>query len=466
VIGSAQKSVYNQLLDVLSNIMFPVVVFIIWAAATTVGTIVDQNQAPETYYQEYPQAVANLILRLHLTNVFHSLPYISLVVLLLVSMSVCTFRRVIPKRFPRDRAVPIENFGLHAAQAAAGTDLHKTGVTVEAFLRRRGFATRSQDIDGARWIFADKQKWARYGVLVAHLGFAVIAFGVFVYWRLGYAGTLQIFRGQTVPVSGSDASVTLRSFVAKFVPVQTPSGIFYQASKFESDLDLRSPERSESATTIVNKPYVSPQHIYFYQASYGYGGNLQVLRAGKVVRLPGTDGRLMSQDGVFLPGTSRAIEYGTLLGPSDPSQVPVGVPVPKADEYAIWVFHDNIPTTDKPILLPVGKTIDVGDGFAVHALPPVPWTGLTYRYDPGQQWVGVGAAILVLGFVMSLFFAPVKLYARLRARAGGVEVAVAATTTKGNAMYEDDFAALVKGLGGALQPPRDAPGRDAVQAYA
>jgi len=447
--------------------MFPVVVFVVWAAVTTIGTVIDQNQSPEAYYQEYPMAIANAVVRLHLSNIFHSVPYIALIGLLLVSMSVCTFRRVIPKRFPKDRAVPIENFGLHASAPSPRFDLREAAAAANAYFRRRGFAIRTQEIDGAHWVFADKQKWARYGVLVAHLGFVVIVFGVFLYWRLGYSGQLQIFDKETVAVPNAGTAMRLNKFIGRFVPVQTPNGVFYQASKFESDLTLRSPDGDTRATTIVNHPYVSPQGVYFYQASYGFGGRLQVQRNGRSVALPGADGRLMPQDAVFLPGTSRAIEYGTMLGPSDPSQAPMGVPLPKIDTYALWVFHDNIPTTDRPILLPVGRSIAVGDGYVVRALPPVAWTGLTYRYDPGQGWVGSGAAILVAGFVMSLFFVPVKLYARVKSESDGVRVAVAATTTKGNPIYEDDFENLVNGLRDALQrPPSESLDADAVEAYA
>ena len=460
------KSLYDQTLDVLSNVLFPVVVFLIWSVATIIGTVVDQNQAPEQYYAEYPMAVANAILRLHLTNVFHSVPYISLVVLLLVSMSVCTFRRVIPKRFPKDRAVPIENFGLHASVEASG-HLTATAQAAGAYFRRRGFRIRTQEIDGARWMFAHRHKWGRYGVLVAHLGFTIIALGVFLGWWRGFRGELQIFNGQMVAVAHTDRQVTLKNFTADFVPVQTPDGVMYQASKFQSDLTVRSPDGVAKPSVIVNFPYVTPDHVYFYQASYGYGGHLLVRRHGKPVALPGTNGRLMPRDGVFLPGTSRAIEYGTMVGPSDPSQLPIGMPLPKTDTYALWVFHDQIPTTDKPILLAVGKTIDAGDGYAVTALPPVAWSGLTYRYDPGELWVGAGALVLTAGFVMALFFLPVKLYARVRAAAGGIVVDFAATTTKGNAIYEEDFAAMAKGLSEYLaRNGRSAAEPDAVEAYA
>jgi cytochrome c biogenesis protein len=467
--SSAQKApLIDEILDLLSNVMFPVVVFLIWAVATTIGTIVDQNQPVQHYYDEFPLAVANAVVRLHLTNVFHSVPYISLVVLLLLSMSVCTFRRVIPKRFPKDRAVPIGNFGLHADFNSA-SEARVADESAHAFLRSKGFALRSQTIDGAHWIFGDKQKWARYGVLVAHLGFAVIAFGVFLGWLRGFSGQVLIYQGQSASVAPANLRLTLDKFVATFVPVQTPEGTTYQAQKFQSDITFADANGSQQqANILVNHPHVTPSGVYFYQASYNFAGNLGIKRNGQMVRLQDAGSHLGPQDAIFLPGTSRAIEYGTLLGPTDPSQTPAGVPLPARDEYALWVFHDNIPTTSRPILLPVGSTIDVGDGYQVTAQPPTPSTGLTYRYDPGQGWVGLGCLILVAGFVMALFFVPVKLYAKISPfAASGSKIEIAATTTKGNAIYEDDFASLIRGLREAVsRRPASEAERTKVEAYA
>ncbi|MBV8171593.1 MAG: cytochrome c biogenesis protein ResB [Candidatus Eremiobacteraeota bacterium] len=460
-----ERGLYDQTLDLLSNVMFPVFVFAVWAALTLVGTSVDQNMPAQRYYEEYPAPMANAILRLHLTNVFHSWPYIALVLLLLLSMSVCTFRRVIPKRFPKDRALPIENLGLHAARESS-LDFDATASAVEDYVARRGFAVRTQTIDGARWLFADKQKWARYGVLVAHVGFAVIAIGAFIGWLWGYRGEMQIYEGQTVSVPQAGLLVTLSHFVGRFEPVQTKAGVVYQASRFQSDVHVVG-QRTDSVTSIlVNHPFVTANSVYLYQASYGFGGNLQIARDGKVVSPSDAAGRLGPQDVVPLPGTSRVIEYGTMLGPSDPSQAPPGVPLPKADTYALWIFHDQIPTTQRPILLPVGATYYAGDGYTIRALPPVAWSGLTYRYDPGEAWVGVGALILTAGFVMALFFMPIKLYARVRDAGGAPVVDVAATTTKGNAMYEDDFNALVNGLAERLRAPQSGAVGETVNAYA
>jgi cytochrome c biogenesis protein len=436
----------EEILNLLSNVMFPVVVFLIWAAMTTIGTIIDQNQPEQHYYDAYPLAVANAVVRLHLTNIFHSVPYISLVVLLLISMSVCTFRRVIPKRFPKDRAVPIRNFGLHA-EIVSPANIQGTRDAAESYFRSRGFSMRGQQETSAHWLFGDKQKWARYGVLVAHLGFTVLVFGVFLGWLRGFSGQLVLFSGETVNVAKTGLQMTLDKFTATFVPVESPAGLIYQAVKFQSDVTVTDEAGNRTHTSIlVNHPHLTPNHVRFYQASYSFAGHLQVSKSGKVLALPGTEGRLQPQDAIFLPGTSRAIEYGTLLGPTDPSQTPAGIPLPKHDEYALWVFHDNIPTTNRPILLAIGSSLDVGDGYRLTALPPTPATGLTYRYDPGERWVGLGALILVSGFVMALFFVPVKLYVKVAAEGNGNTVEVAATTTKGNAIYEAEFTSLIEGL--------------------
>lgn len=464
--AAPKRAFVDDLLDVLSNVLFPVVVFFVWAVMTTIGTIVDQNQDPQHYYDEYPAAVANLVLRLHLDTVLHSIPYFSLIVLLLVSMTVCTFRRVIPKRFPKDRAVPIEAFGLHGSvpSRAAAT----TAERAERFFKTRRFALRTLDVEGAHWIFGDKDKWARYGVLVAHLGFAIIALGVFLGWLAGFKGELQIFDGSTVAVPQRPAlTVHLDKFTAQFQPVQTPNGTFYQAAKFESDVGVAEDGRTTKTDIIVNHPYLTGSGVYFYQASYGFGGRIALTRDGKPISLSGT-GRLMPGDEVFLPGTSREIQYVTMLGPSDPSQVPVGVPLPKVDEYAMWVVHDNVPTTSRPLLVPVGKTVDVGDGYSLTAQVPIAWTGLTYRRDPGEDFVGLGAAVLVAGFIMALFFVPVKAYVRVRRDGAGVaSVDVAATTTKGNTIYEGEFKRLLADLERALDDGGGEPAERAVEtAYA
>ena len=198
-----------------------------------------------------------------------------------------------------------------------------------------------------------------------------------------------------------------------------------------------------------------------------YAGNLLVTRNGKVVGLGGAGGDSTRKTRCSCRGQAGPSSMVRCLGRPIHRKTPAGVPLPKQDEYALWVFHDNIPTTNRPTLLPIGAAMDVGDGYQVKALPPTPSTGLTYRYDPGQSWVALGCAILVTGFVMALFFVPVKLYAKVVADSAGSIVEVAATTTKGNAIYEDEFASLTEGLRHAVAGDRGTePDAPQVKVYA
>jgi hypothetical protein len=47
---------------------------------------------------------------------------------------------------------------------------------------------------------------------------------------------------------------------------------------------------------------------------------------------------------------------------------------------------------------------------------------------------------------MALFFVPIKVYARAMADQRGSVLDIAATTTKGNSIYEREFAQLLEGL--------------------
>lgn len=72
------------------------------------------------------------------------------------------------------------------------------------------------------------------------------------------------------------------------------------------------------------------------------------------------------------------------------------------------------------------------------------YSGFQYRYDPGVPLVGIGALVLVAGLMISFYFLPARLYARIDPAAGGrCTVGMAATTVKGYDMFETQFRELV-----------------------
>jgi hypothetical protein len=86
----------------------------------------------------------------------------------------------------------------------------------------------------------------------------------------------------------------------------------------------------------------------------------------------------------------------------------------------------------------------LGDGWRVVPDQYVLYSGFQYRYDPGVPLVGIGALVLVSGLLISFYFLPARLYARIDpAPNGRCTVGLAATTVKGYDMFETQFRGLV-----------------------
>ena len=184
----ARAALYGDFIRTFGNVLFAVSLFVVWGVLTLIGVIVDQGKDPSIYFATYAAPLARAILRLDFDNIYHSPWYVGIVGLILLSLAVCTFKRVIPARLPPLRPVKIDKIPLHATFEAAG-DADDVRGRVAAVLRARaagGCASATSAASSGR--FADKHNWARRGVLVAHVGFVIIAAGTTLYWARGFSG--------------------------------------------------------------------------------------------------------------------------------------------------------------------------------------------------------------------------------------------------------------------------------------
>ena len=182
--------------------------------------IVEQGKDPATYFNQYPAAIARLILRLNLDNIYHSPQYLGVVGLILLSLAVCTFKRVIPARLPPLRKVKIDAIPLNATLEVRGEE-RAVRERVRAFFAERGWQIRKREFDGEEWMFADSHNWARRGVLVAHIGFVIIAAGTTIYWWKGFSGETAVGERPIGDHPADRSDHQARPVRYRFEPVQT-----------------------------------------------------------------------------------------------------------------------------------------------------------------------------------------------------------------------------------------------------
>lgn len=446
--ASSPRSVAHRALDRLSDFWFGMSLLAVWGAMTLIGVVVDQGRGADFYLENYAPPLARLVLRLHLDNIYHSPAYIGIVGFILACMTLATFRRVIPSRLPPLRGVKIEAMPLAATVSVPG-DEPTVRARVERFFTERGWLVRKREQGGVEWTFADKHDWARRGVLVAHVGFAIIAIGTTLYWAFGFSGETAILAGTSVRIPESGATIHLDRFAFRIDPIQTRSGTIYQPIDYVSDVRVTGKDGTPRARTIrVNQPLDVDGTLY-YQASYGFAVPFAVTKDGRP--LSGAPGPLKEGEGFSLGDTQRAVQYARFVGTIGPGNAIAPDPRPNAPGVVLSLFDgdENIGS----VLVPLGRSLDLGGGYRVVPERYVLYSGIQYRHDPGIPFVGLGAFVLLTGLCVSFYLLPARLYVRVDANNGGCTVGMAATTVKGYDIYEERFAELVREFE-ADQPPR------------
>lgn len=452
---TALRTYYDEFTRTFGNVLFAVSLLLIWALMTLAGVVVQQGKDPSDYFGMFAPPLARLILRLNVDNIYHTPYYVGIIGLILVSLAVCTFKRVIPARLPALRPVLVDKIPLNATIAVRGNET-SVRERIEQFFRKRGWQVRKREFGGTEWTFADKHNWARRGVLVAHMGFTIIAAGTCVYWAKGFAGDLPVVVGQTIDVPHSHATLHLNGFKYKIQPIMTKSGMVYQPIDYLSNVTVVGKDGIPKNETVrVNHP-INIDGTLFYQSSYGFAVRFLVSHAGtRDAAL--SDKTYAVGDAITLPGSQRQIQLAQFVPTVDRTTgQPSSDPRVNDPAVALQVVQDG--QTAGAALVPLKTWIDVGDGWRVTPQSYVMISGMQYRYDPGVALVGIGAFVLLAGLVISFYFLPARLYVRVdEAEAGFWNVGLAATTVKGYDMFETQFNELVADFRRALEPEDQAP---------
>ena len=446
------NDLYGRFVRTFGNVLFAVSLFVVWGLLTLVGVVVDQGKDPSQYFTEYAAPIARAILRLNFDNIYHSPWYVGVIGLILLSLAVCTFKRVIPARLPRLHPVKIDKIPLNATFDAEG-DPGAVRAQVADALSARGWHVRERVFDGVEWSFGDRHNWARRGVLVAHLGFVIVAAGTTLYWARGFSGETAVLTGQAVEIPQTHAVVRLDSFRYKIQPIITKSGMVYQPVDYVSHVTVTGHDGVARAETVrVNHP-IDVDGTLYYQASYGFGMRFRVEHDGRPV--PAAAARtLLEGDAFEVPGTGRSVVYERFVPTLDRQS---GMPSadPRVNAPGVLLAVEQNGTSLGEALVPLHTWIDAGSGWRVIPDRYVLYSGFQYRYDPGVPLVGIGAFVLLAGLIVSFYFLPARLYVRVdEAGPNRSRVGMAATTVKGYDVFENEFGRLVV----ALKKPPDGGG--------
>ena len=456
------NSYYDDFIRTFGNVLFAVLLFVVWGVLTLIGVIVDQGKPAVDYFDAYPAPIARALIRLGFDNMYHSPWYVGIIALILISLAVCTFKRVIPARLPPLRPVKIDKIPLNGSIVVRGNE-EVVRERVEAFFRKRGWNVRKREFGGIEWSFADKHNWARRGVLIAHLGFVIIAAGTTVYWARGFSGETAVVTGETVRIPETNATLRLDSFSYHITPILTKSGMVYQPTDYVSNVTVTGRDGVPKKMLVrVNHP-IDIDGTLYYQASYGFAMRFRVTHDGTLVR--SLSDRVYKEGESFdVPGTRNTLVYDRFIPTVDKTS---GMPAadPRVNDPAVILSVQQNGENAGTGMVALKTGIDLGNGWRVTPERYVLYSGFQYRYDPGIPLVGIGSMVLLAGLIISFYFLPARLYVRVDPTEAGCTVGVAATTVKGYDIFAGQFQALLDELRNAMEPPGPNPTLRTAEAY-
>ncbi len=422
--------------------------FFTLAVMSIVGTVVLQGLSPEQYQSIYRPGVYAILDFFDIFDLFHSWWFTMLIGLLAVNLMVCTIiqlRRIYrvylsPKGGINDDAI----FRSTQFNAFFQSDRGFSEIEGQTRILLKSLIGRPSSIvgDGSSYLFAEKGKYSRLGVVFVHVSVLFILAGGLIAAIWGFDGTMKVVEGETSNrvylsggkhVLGLGFDVRCDDFTVDFYAGGVPK-------EYRSDISILERGRKPlSASLRVNHP-LRYRGLKFYQATYGLAPKSYMLVDVKNRKTD--EGELLKMrmmEKTPLPGADTHIAVGEFK-PDYQGRGPavLGVLFEKGKPHRMfWIFQDG-----------AGNASAEGDfTFTLKDFKRYYYTGLRVSKNPGMPFVWGGFLLVLIGFILNLFFAHERVWVRIREAGKGTEISIAASSSKRSEVLEKKLQKLSRKLG-------------------
>jgi len=429
--GAVLNRLNRRILNLLSNLKFAILVLLIIAAFSILGTVIEQNQTLDFYKANYPKNTYALgvlnwesIKFLNLDNVYRSWWYLSLLVVLGVSLITCSFTQQLPM-------LKISKYWKFIKRKKQLQDLElKIKLPAKDYSKVINVLNKEtyNIFQYKDYLFCYKGIIGRVAPIVVHISIIQIFLGAIYGALFGYGGQevipkAEIFHLQNVLNAGSfsqspiDTSIRVNNFWIDYSTNEnSPINQFY------SDISLLDPKGSEVRRKVisVNNP-LHFKDITLYQSDWD---------------ILGLRGRLESE--------SKNIQYQA-------KKIKVGGSNRWLFQISIGKDRINALVKDlnKEISLYNGKgeflkkvkereSFDIGNKkFVIDEVLPA--TGIDIKSDPGIPFVYLGFLFLILSTLLSFIsFSKIWVFKR------GEEIYIGGTSNRAKISFERYFLQKIK----------------------
>jgi cytochrome c biogenesis protein len=368
------------------------------------------------YDAAFGRGIVDALERLQVFHLFTSTWFTIGLVVLVVSIVVCTLDRT-PKLWRQSaeiRVVQPEPFYDPALPDRAAM----TGVAAEdvrAALKKQRFGVREAEVDGTSYLYGDRNRWTKLATLMTHLGLILFLVAAVVTSRFGDEQGLVIAEGDSLTVQpiGTQNLLVVKNYLFQ-APGFAETG---HATDFTTDLGVFQNGQEVARKTIrVNDPLAVAGYT-FHQNGFGPAPHLLISDA---------NGKPLWDGPVPLTDTASGHPFGTISVPGRDVglELLLGQDADGVGNVLVLPYVANGQNSDgtpkieelpsSVVALRAGEAaVPSGLDFSVGLRRFTDYTLIIAKKDPGQGIVWAAFGFLIAGIAISFYLPRRRIWARL-----------------------------------------------------
>lgn len=387
----------KDLVPLLADLRLAIVLLLVIAVFSILGTVIEQGQGLAFYQENYPEDPAlfgflswKVLLTAGLDHVYRTWWYLALLILFGSSLTACTFTRQITALRWFSRTWNFYSKPRQFEKMALSTELEAGNIDqLTQLLEQRRYKTFHQD--GTK-LYAHKGLVGRIGPIVVHASMLLILAGAMYGALTGFFAQEMVPSGNTFtirnifdagPWAGPQIPKDWSVKVNRFWIDYSPEG---RIDQFYSDLSVldQTGDEVKRKTVWVNQP-LRYRNVTLYQADWGIAG----------VRV-----KLNNSPVLSLPMAPIEAEGGKIWGTWVPTSTDMssGVSLIAQDLQGTLLIYSEAGELIGTVR--EGMSAEV-NGINLAVIEIVGSTGLQIKADPGVPLVYLGFGLLMVGVLMS-----------------------------------------------------------------
>jgi len=444
------KGFSRILFDLFRSLKLTIFLLILLAILSVIGTLISQNATVEEYVERYGANLYEVLDFFNLFDMYHSWWFSAILLLLVINLIACSVHRlpgILSQLFRGPGRGGLEDSMVktlpYVARVNSSNPAEREG-EIHLHLKKRFKNPERIETPSAVTLYSEKGRFSRLGVPLTHLSIIIILIGAIVGSLYGFKGFVNILEGETIDqiyLRGKDSEVprplgfSVRCDDFKLIFYDLPGKKERYVKEYVSLLTILDNGRDVLKETVkVNHP-LHYKGLAFYQSSYGalHDATIGIQWKDKKEK---TLLKLSEGETVPIPNSNmllRLLKYAPEVHNLGEG-VQVALFIPNRPPGAFWVVKEGSRSNQ-----PGGE----GPVFDLEGVEAREYTGLQVAKDPGVWIVWLGCGLMILGLVMSFFFAHQRMWVRIPRGSSGGGIVLAGSTSKNRFGFERTFSRLV-----------------------